>query len=235
MDVYIGTVIPWALPSNKIPTGWHLCDGSLLNVQQYTALYAILGTKYGGNGTTTFNLPDLRNRMVTGEFQPGAMTAHTSSPPPVNNAVLPSNGQGSISASGSVSLTAANLPQHTHNATFTPSGNQQITANIQIPCNTSSGSLTTPSGNYIGLGTEPSGEIPNLYQTPPVSGTATLASFNVTVNTPPPGGTVTNQNTGGTAQVTTFTGSSNNIAIPINPVITCNFIIATVGYFPPRP
>ncbi len=41
------------------PYNWHLCDGSLLTVQQYQALYALIGTTYGGNGTTNFALPNL--------------------------------------------------------------------------------------------------------------------------------------------------------------------------------
>ncbi len=46
------------------PTGWAFCDGRLLNINQYTALYALLGTTHGGNGTTTFALPDLRGKVA---------------------------------------------------------------------------------------------------------------------------------------------------------------------------
>lgn len=44
------------------PRGWALCDGSQLSIAQNTALYALIGTTFGGNGTSTFNLPDLRGR-----------------------------------------------------------------------------------------------------------------------------------------------------------------------------
>lgn len=47
---------------NFAPYQWAFCDGALLSIQQNTALYALLGTQYGGNGTTTFALPDLRGR-----------------------------------------------------------------------------------------------------------------------------------------------------------------------------
>jgi microcystin-dependent protein len=47
---------PWA------PQGWHLCDGTVLPISQYTALFSLIGTYYGGNGTTTFALPDTRGR-----------------------------------------------------------------------------------------------------------------------------------------------------------------------------
>jgi len=48
---------------NWAPYGWHLCDGTLLSIQQYSALFALLGTTYGGNGTSNFALPDLRGRV----------------------------------------------------------------------------------------------------------------------------------------------------------------------------
>lgn len=59
MDEYIGIVKLFA--GNYAPQGWALCDGQLLNINQNTALFAILGTNFGGNGQTTFGLPDLRN------------------------------------------------------------------------------------------------------------------------------------------------------------------------------
>lgn len=48
---------------NNVPTGWALCDGRLLTIHQNQALFSILGTMYGGNGQTTFALPDLRGRV----------------------------------------------------------------------------------------------------------------------------------------------------------------------------
>src|SRR5690348_11736033 len=51
---------------NFAPKGWALCDGALLPINQNQALFALLGTTYGGNGTTTFALPDLRGRIAFG-------------------------------------------------------------------------------------------------------------------------------------------------------------------------
>ena len=48
---------------NFAPTGWALCDGELLPISSYSALFSLLGTTYGGNGETTFGLPDLRGRV----------------------------------------------------------------------------------------------------------------------------------------------------------------------------
>ena len=58
---FLGQIIPW--PINYAPTGWLLCNGQTLAINQYTALFALIGTTYGGNGVTTFVLPDLRGRM----------------------------------------------------------------------------------------------------------------------------------------------------------------------------
>jgi microcystin-dependent protein len=60
-DPFIGQIMLW--PINYAPRGWAFCDGQLLSISQNTALFAILGTTYGGNGRTTFALPDLRGRV----------------------------------------------------------------------------------------------------------------------------------------------------------------------------
>ena len=58
---FLGEVRPWAL--NFAPRGWLMCQGQILPISQFTALFSLLGTIYGGNGTTNFALPDLRSRV----------------------------------------------------------------------------------------------------------------------------------------------------------------------------
>lgn len=98
MDVYVGELrlFPW----NFAPKGWALCDGSLLNIQQYAALYSLLGTHFGGNGTTTFGLPDLRGRTAinTGQI-PNVTSMYTI---------------GNSGGVENVTLTAAQAPTHNH-------------------------------------------------------------------------------------------------------------------------
>ncbi len=65
MEGTIGFVIPWA--PNFAPRNWLFCDGQLLSISQNTALFAILGTTYGGDGRTTFGIPDLRGRIAIGD------------------------------------------------------------------------------------------------------------------------------------------------------------------------
>lgn len=64
-DFYLGEIKLFPLSFN--PTGWVSCNGQILPINQNQALYAILGTTYGGNGVNTFALPDLRGRVVVGK------------------------------------------------------------------------------------------------------------------------------------------------------------------------
>jgi microcystin-dependent protein len=79
---------------NFAPRGWATCDGQLLPINQNQALFALLGTTYGGNGTTTFALPDLRGR-VPAHFGSGLV-------------------QGQSGGVESATLTSSQLPPHSH-------------------------------------------------------------------------------------------------------------------------
>ncbi len=92
------------------PKGWALCNGQLLPINQNQALFALLGTQYGGNGQTTFALPDLRGRTPL----------HRS------DAVL----QGQTLGVESVTLTTGQLPQHSHALLADPA-----LANSNLPAN----------------------------------------------------------------------------------------------------
>jgi microcystin-dependent protein len=61
VDQYLGEIRLFTF--NFAPKGWAFCAGQLLSIQQYSALFALLGTYYGGNGISTFQLPDLRSRV----------------------------------------------------------------------------------------------------------------------------------------------------------------------------
>lgn len=100
MEVYIGSI--WSFGFNFAPYGFMLCQGQLLSIAEYQALFALIGTTYGGDGMTTFALPDLRGRMPVG----------TGQGPGLSNYVI-----GQASGTESVTLTSANLAPHTHTAT----------------------------------------------------------------------------------------------------------------------
>ncbi len=99
---------------NFAPRGWAKCEGQLLPISQHDALFSLLGTTYGGDGRTTFALPDLRGRVAIG-YGPGpGLTNHA---------------QGARGGSESVSLTDTQLPAHTHSlrVSDTP-GNSNVPA-----------------------------------------------------------------------------------------------------------
>lgn len=60
MEYYLGDIALFPY-SNFVPMDWMPCEGQILQVQQYSALYSLIGNNFGGNGSTTFALPDLRN------------------------------------------------------------------------------------------------------------------------------------------------------------------------------
>jgi microcystin-dependent protein len=66
-DVFVGEIL--LVPYNFAPTGFAFCEGQLLPISQNTALFSLLGTNYGGNGTSTFGLPDLRGAVPIGAGQ----------------------------------------------------------------------------------------------------------------------------------------------------------------------
>lgn len=113
-----GAVIPFAGTSE--PTGWLLCYGQAVSRATYSALYTALGDAYGaGNGTTTFNLPDLRGRTAVGKDDMGGAAAGrmTSGGSGVDGATLGASGGTQTHA-----LTSGELATHTHTASVTDAG-----------------------------------------------------------------------------------------------------------------
>jgi microcystin-dependent protein len=97
MNPYLGSVLLFA--GDFAPKGWAICDGRTLSIAQNSALFSLLGTLYGGDGKTTFALPDLR----------GAAALSIGQLPGGQNYV-----QGEKIGSEMITLSTANLPSHTH-------------------------------------------------------------------------------------------------------------------------
>ncbi|MBK6929642.1 MAG: phage tail protein [Saprospirales bacterium] len=96
-EPFIGEIMLFA--GNFEPRGWAFCDGRLLSIAQNTALFSILGTTYGGDGQTTFALPDLRGRVAVGPGQGPGLSRYD---------------LGEAGGQESVSLSAAQMPAHNH-------------------------------------------------------------------------------------------------------------------------
>ena len=123
MDPFVGEIR--LMPYSFAPRGWALCQGQLLPIQQNTALFALLGTQYGGNGTTTFALPDLRGRAVVGQGQGPGLTNYA---------------QGQMAGAESVTLLSAQIPAHVHSL---------ASATNTVPASSNLGAANTPAGGYF--------------------------------------------------------------------------------------
>jgi microcystin-dependent protein len=121
-----------AFAGNFAPRGFALCNGQLLQINENEALFALIGTTYGGNGVSTFGLPDLRGRVLISQGQgPG----------------LSSRPLGQASGTESVTLSQQQLPTHNHNAAAAgTAGNQSSPTNnvLAAPVN-----VTTPTDGML--------------------------------------------------------------------------------------
>lgn len=121
MDYYLGEIRIFS--GNYAPADWALCQGQLLNISAYSLLFSLLGTRYGGDGITTFGLPDLRSRVAVGAGQGTNMSAYS---------------QGQTGGTETVSLQTNNLPAHTH----------AVPATIAMNCYSGVGNTDSPYNNY---------------------------------------------------------------------------------------
>ncbi|HEX6430553.1 MAG TPA: tail fiber protein [Niastella sp.] len=97
MDGTLGQVIMFG--GNFAPRGWAFCQGQLMSIAQNTALFSILGTTYGGDGQTTFGLPDLRGRVAVGQGQGPGLSAWD---------------LGELQGNEVVNLNISEMPMHSH-------------------------------------------------------------------------------------------------------------------------
>jgi microcystin-dependent protein len=103
MEPFLGQITMFGF--NFAPQNWAFCDGQLMSISQNTALFSLLGTMYGGDGQTTFGLPDLRGRVPIHRGQSAGTSNYS---------------QGEKAGSEQVTLISTQMPAHTH--TITPRG-----------------------------------------------------------------------------------------------------------------
>lgn len=125
---------------NFAPRNWAFCASQILSIAQNTALFSLLGTTYGGNGQTTFGLPDFRGRVAVGTGQgPG----------------LPNVQLGEMAGTPTTTLLTTNMPAHNHTVT----GTATLKANNDAP------NSTDPTGRYLAASniyTNQAGDIANM-------------------------------------------------------------------------
>lgn len=145
---------------NFAPRGFMFCNGQIISIAQNSALFALLGTTYGGNGQTTFGLPDLRGRAPIGWGQG----------PGLSNYIL-----GEVSGTEKTSILINNMPAHNHLATSTLTLNaSDAAATLPIPA----------SGNALGAGKDVNTDAVSMYTTAtpnvPLAGGSVATTVGVT-------------------------------------------------------
>jgi len=110
MEAFMGTILAFGF--NFAPRGWALCNGQTIAISQNSALFALLGTIYGGNGQTTFQLPNLQSRLPIGMGQGGGLSPYVI---------------GQVSGTESTNITINNMPSHNHSISV---NNTAATVNV---------------------------------------------------------------------------------------------------------
>jgi microcystin-dependent protein len=118
MTPFLAMIMLW--PCNFAPQGWAFCAGQILSIAQNTALFSLLGTTFGGDGVSTFALPNMQGRVPVGAG---------------NGAGLSSYVLGQQSGAEHTTLLVTNMPSHTHPLT--------LTLNIQV--SNAKGTVSTPA------------------------------------------------------------------------------------------
>jgi microcystin-dependent protein len=126
---FLGQITIFA--GNFAPRGYAFCQGQILSISQNTALFSLLGTTYGGDGRTTFALPDLRGRVPVGAGQGPGLTAQS---------------VGETSGQETVTLTTQQLPPHTHSIQVTNAPSDTSNPVGAVPAKGGSYSKGAPTG-----------------------------------------------------------------------------------------
>lgn len=200
---FIGQICPFGF--NFAPRTWAFCSGALVTISSNTALYSLLGTSFGGDGRTTFGLPDLRGRTGMGIGRhPG------------------SRFDWRVGQSIGVELhemSTAELANHSHVASFTP-GSGDTVADVQV--STSPATQDTPTeGSYLAM--NDGGRSPGVLIYRADEGTSGTVSLGGVSGGSGVGGSVDVQSTGG------------GVSFPVfQPSLVMNYCIATLGLYPSR-
>jgi microcystin-dependent protein len=232
-EAFIGEIRP--ISFNYAPEGWLICGGQLLSVQTYQALFSLIGTTYGGDGSSTFALPDLRSRVATqcgtGPLGTYAFGQNGGTDPTV------------INTSASATITSVSqLPMHSHVANFTPvggSGPVQPTVTLNVSNDPATSPTPIANGYLGGVKLSGLGTPPNAYVATATSGTTPL-NTNAAIATNGSGGGITGgsvsiSNTGAAAPAPITIPVEVTVPVVMPPFLALNYIICVNGIFPPRP
>jgi microcystin-dependent protein len=192
------------VPYNFAPRGYAFCAGQIMSIAQNTALFSLIGTTFGGNGQTTFALPDLRSRLPIGAGQGSGLSNYD---------------LGQVGGAESVTLTSNQMPAHTHVAA--PHTHQGPAHTHAVTALTDTVSDPSPTNNLLASGGRGG---TNLYL-PPTANTTTMASQMIQSGGALDTSSVTDQ--------IGITGGSQPFPT-LMPYLALNYCIALEGIFPSR-
>jgi microcystin-dependent protein len=224
MDAFMGTIM--AVGFNYAPRGWVFCNGQTVPIQQNSAMFALLGTMYGGDGQNTFGIPDLRGRVAVGSQGngPGLSPVTQGEKAGTNNVTVIGNG------SVNITLGLANLPSHSHTASFDPTTALTATTTLNAGTGTNGGITPQPGGGLTAtLGGALGAAIYLPASTPPAS-PAALSGIGTIMGG---SGAVTVNPTGTGAPLAAPVQTQSLISV-MQPYLGLNYIIAMEGIFPSR-
>lgn len=228
MDPILAQIILWPVP--WVPLGWLPCNGQLLPISQYNALFSLIGKTYGGDGVNNFALPNFNGRVSVG---PGQLQG---SPTSIYQLAQ-------VGGSEGIALNVNQMPVHNHGATANLTNGSAIgslppiTASASLPVSAQAGTTNTPSATNVPAAVP--GIQVNATTTRPVNayGTAdAVTQWNVPVTVGYNGSNTLSLPVIGT-QLGVTLGNSGQGGVHENrqPFLVLNYIIATEGTYPPQP
>lgn len=188
------------------PRDWAICNGQILPVRNYTALFAIIGNIYGGDGRTTFMLPNLQGRTIVGAGQGPGLTLYD---------------PGDALGEEALSINSSEMSAHNHNLAYSPIG----TATITIKASADQYDQPGPAGNLLGA---PDAQGESIYGVPQATAqevpmaTGTLTVTNVT------GPQLTSVTIAATGAAVPAVHENRQ------PSLALNYVICLLGNFPTR-
>lgn len=220
-DPYAGTVCFMA--GTFCPENYVAANGATLKINDYQMLYALFGTTFGGDGRTTFGVPDLRGRAAVGTGKP--FPANALSPGTVSLGIK--------LGAEAVALTQDQMPAHTHAATFTGQ-TSAVTIQPKFQVLAAAGTSMAPSAAtpYLSGAANVGGATRRIWRASPGTPTANVSGLGLAVSAAPPsagGASVTNDPAGGYSPTQTS-------AVPmISPEVIVTACVAYNGIFPTNP
>ena len=208
MDYYLSQIL--IMSNTFVPYGFLSANGATLTLSQYSALYSLLGVTFGGNGSTNFMIPDLCGRVPMGMGLSQRDRRYNYS-------------EGEYGGVANTTITSYQLPAHTHDATFTPTGTVPTPLAVTIGVSTDSASnVPNPKNNVISKIIDSTNNTCKGF-TPAATASSFLGGVTVSGGGGITGGTIENS----------IAGLSQPLSL-MQPYVVINYVMCVSGVYPDR-